>query len=217
MSTAKAKVVFRKDKKNKDGKHPLYLRVIKDRRIKYHYLGHDFSPNEMDKDMKRLKINHPLSNEISIKIKDWETDAQKAILELEREKKDYSAETIITKLKQNEITSVTVLKYFDQTIERLKKEERIGYSNVFKETKRELMNFRKQVDFNFQDIDTAFLTKFDKYFEKKGCKKNTTFVFMRTFKTLVNYAKIDKLIPQDFGGFSEFSFKRSSFSFSDLS
>jgi len=208
MSTAKAKVVFRKDKKNKDGKHPLYLRVIKDRRIKYHYLGHDFYPNEMDKDMKRLKINHPLSKEISIKIKDWETDAQKAILELEREKRDYSAETIITKLKQNEITSITVGKFFDKTIERLVNEDRVGYSKVFKETKRELMNFRKQIDFNFQDIDSKFLTKFDSFIIKKGCEKNTAFVYMRTFKTLVNYAKEEKLIPKDFGGFANFSFKQ---------
>ncbi|NVO10131.1 MAG: site-specific integrase [Bacteroidales bacterium] len=208
MSTAKAKVVFRKDKKNKDGKHPLYLRVIKDRRIKYYYLGHDFSPNEMDKDMKRLKINHPLSNEISIKIKDWETDAQKAILELEREKKDYSAETIITKLKQNVITSITVGKYFDKTIERLVKEDRVGYSRVFKETKRELMKFRKQIDFNFQDIDKKFLTKFHNYKIKQGCALNTVFVFMRTLKTLVNYAKEDEYIPKNFGGFAEFSFKR---------
>jgi len=208
MRSAKAKVLFRKDKVLKGGKYPLYLRIIKDRKANYHPLGHEFYPSELDKNLKRLKQNHPLATEIAIKIKNWETEAERVILDIERENKDYTAETIIKRIKQNGISKKTVYEYFDLVIERLKSEERIGYSQVFKETKRELMNFRNKKDFSFYDIDTTFLNKFEKYFVNKNCKKTSIFVFMRTLKTLVNYAKKDGTINKDFQGFSDYDFKK---------
>lgn len=100
MATAKAVVLFRKDKLSKDGKHPLYLRIIKDRKIRFLSLGHKFYKEDLDDSMRKLSDKHPLSKEINYKIRDWEIEAERVILRLEKEKKDYIAETVIEKIKE---------------------------------------------------------------------------------------------------------------------
>ena len=52
------KVVLRKDKIDKAGEAPLYLRVIKNRKTKFISLSVKLQPNEWDEVKQKVKKNH---------------------------------------------------------------------------------------------------------------------------------------------------------------
>lgn len=189
--------------------YPISLVIIKDRKRTIISTGFRSSAKHWDEKKNIPKKSHPNHRELSIIIEQKKIEAQKLLLTLEQEGKDSHITAIrgeITKSRKKH--NLSVFNYFDETIELLKDEGRIGYSNVFKETRRALFNFRHGKDLSFYEITYDLLTKFDAWYIKKGNSLNSIFVFMRTFKTLINNAKREGLIVQDFDPFKDFSFKK---------
>lgn len=196
-------------KKPVNDEFPISLVIIKDRKRTIISTGFRSSTKHWDEKKNLPKRSHPNHRELSIIIEQKKIDAQKLLLTLEQDRKDSNITAIrseITKSRKKHILSV--LKYFDETIVQLKDEGRIGYSNVFKETRRALFNFRNGKDLSFYEITHDLLLKFDAWYIKKGNSLNSIFVFMRTFKTLINNAKRADLITHDFDPFKDFSFKK---------
>jgi integrase len=203
------KVVLYTSKKLKNGEHPIMLRVTKDRKPKYISLGVSCKIELWDEDNNLPKKKHPLFKEILILIDKKKIEANRLLLGLEGEDKSFSSEEVKNKLVINKLASkTTVLKYFDETIENLKLSGRIGYAKVFKNTKNSLISYRKGIDFYFSDITTSFLTKYENDFYSRGVTPNAVFVFLRTFKTLVNYAKRDGIVRNDFDPYKDISFSK---------
>jgi len=201
------KVILYTSKVLKNGEHPIMLRVIKDRKPKYISIGHSCSVDLWDEVEGKPKKKHPFEREINILIDTKKTAANKLILENQIDDKDFSSEEIIGKISRN-TTKSTVLKYFDEVINHFKASNRIGNAKVYRSTKNSLSRFRNQKDFQFSDININFLNRYEEEFQKRGVTPNSIFVFMRTFKTLVNYAKTDGIVRSDFDPFKEFSFKK---------
>ncbi|MEY3426123.1 MAG: hypothetical protein RL265_421 [Bacteroidota bacterium] len=53
------KILLKKLKQNEDGSYPLYIRAIKDRKIKFMSLGIKLQENEWDEKEQLVKKNHP--------------------------------------------------------------------------------------------------------------------------------------------------------------
>jgi integrase len=188
---------------------PISLVIIKDRKRTIVSTGFRSSIKHWDEKKNMPKKSHPNQRELSIIIEQKKIEAQKLLLTLEQEGKESHITTIrneITKTRKKSTTSV--FKYFDDNIEQLRNAGRIGYSNVFKETKRALSNFRQGKDLSFYEVTHDLITKFDAWYLKKGNSLNSIFVFMRTMKTLINYAKREGLVAPEFDPFKDFSFKK---------
>jgi site-specific recombinase XerD len=136
-------------------------------------------------------------------------DALQLLLTKERSDDGYSAEEIQkTIIKKKRSGTSYVLQYFDETITRLKDAGRLGYAEVFTNTKNSLNKFREEKDFRFTDINHSFIVRYEDWFLAREVKPNSVFVFMRTLKTLINYAKRDELIDNSFDPFKDFSFAK---------
>ncbi len=205
---ATAKVILFKHNTSKNGEHPIYLRITKDRKTRYLKTGATSLPEHWDEETNYVSRKHPTYFEVSLLIDKKRTEANKILLGLELEDKDVSVEEIAGKLTKKAATKTTVLKYFDQVIARLEKQDRIGYANIFKSTKNSLSTFRKEKDFRFSDVNYSFLSSYEQSFLDRGVKLNSIFVFMRTFKTLLNYAKNDELVTADYDPFKDFPFTK---------
>jgi integrase len=185
------------------------LRIIQDRKPHYKKVGASCHPDLWDEETNLPKKKHPLFREIQIKIDKKRLEANKLVLDLENDDKDLSASEITGKLgKATKYNKVTVFQYFDILIDRLKKSERIGYSKVFKNTKTSLFTFRGGKDLQFSEITSSFLMNYEESFLSRGVKPNSIFVFMRTLKTLINYAKKNDIIKSDYDPFKDFSFAK---------
>lgn len=202
------KVVLYTSKTLSNGEHPIMLRVIKDRKIKYISLQHSCSVELWDEKTNLPRKKHPLYKELIISIEKKKLEANKLLLELSHDEKDVSAEEIKTKLKKSVLNRKTVFYYFDEVIKKLENTGRIGYASIFKSTKNSISTFRNGKDLHFSDITPSFLTKYEDSFYERGVAMNSVFVFMRTLKTLINYARKDNMVREDFNPFKDISFSK---------
>lgn len=207
---ASAKVILFTSKTLKNGMHPIMLRIIHERKMKYFNLNASCGADMWDEKNGLPKRKHPNFHEISVLIDVKRLQAQRLILELESTSKGYTLETISTRLTtdKTKLPTTTLFEYFDQTIERLRKAERLGYAAVFISTKNYLKRFCNGKDLPFSGIDFAFVNRFDTFLEESGLKPNAAFVPIRTFKTLLNYAIKEGLTTPDFAPFKAFSFSK---------
>jgi integrase len=205
---ASIKVMLYTSKILSNGEHPIMLRVIKDRKPKYISLNLSCSKSLWNDKENIPSKKHPLYNSIVNKINKKKLEASKLIIGLETDDLELSAEQIQLKLKAEIKNKVSVFNYFNETIEKLEKSNRIGYANIFKSTKNSFMKFRNNKDLNFLDITPSLILKYEEWFYERDVKMNSVFVFLRTFKTLINNAKKEGITKTDFNPFKDISFTK---------
>ncbi len=206
MSTS-AKVILYKSKTLSNGEHPIMLRFIKNRKASYINIGHSCPVSLWDDKENLPKKKHPNYKSLVALIDKKKTEASKLLLSLDNEGAEYSADSIQKKLKRNQ-TNLSLFSYFKEVIEELEKKGKIGYANVFTSTKNSFKTFLKGRDINFNELNLSLLLKYEEFLNEKGNSLNTQFVFLRTLKTLVNYAVKEELAGADFNPFKDFSFKK---------
>jgi len=206
MSTVK--VILYTSKVLKNGEHPIMLRVIKDRKPKYISVGSSCSAALWDEKANLPKKKHPLYHELSVLIQMKLLEAKRLIVEMKSEQAEYSVEEVTTTLKAKTTSKQQVLQFFDNCVEMLKKQNRIGTAEIFVSTRNSLSLFRKGKDFDFSFITASFLWKYHEALIERGAKLTSIFVYMRTFQRLVNMAKEQKMVKKGFDPFAEFGFAK---------
>lgn len=91
---ASVKVLLYTSKVLKNGEHPIMLRLIKDRKIKYVSLDQSCKAELWDSNEQRPTKKHPHKVELNIKISKIISDANKIILDFENNDQHYSVEDI---------------------------------------------------------------------------------------------------------------------------
>jgi site-specific recombinase XerD len=190
---ASIKVFLAINKQLKSGEYPIWIRIIIDRKVRYSSIGLSTKlewwdekkciPNK--KNPNRLELDTLLSKKIA--------DAKKAIMDAEIDRKDYTAEEImeITKKPKN---ATTVLRFYDEIIDRLKRANKIGNAAAYRDSKNALIKFTQGKDLSFVKIDTTFLNKFEEFLLGKNVSENSISVYFRTLRSLFNKAIQEKLI-----------------------
>lgn len=202
-----AKVVLYTSKTLKSGEHPILLRLTRDRKQLKIGLGINCQADDWDTKANRPKRKHPLYLEIKRAIDKAEQEAEKAILDFENNDKPYTLETIKAKLGKVQ-TRETVFGYFDQWVARLRATDRLGYADIFYATKKSLMAYRNEKDFGFSEVNHAFLTRWEEYHLQRGTKPNAFFVYLRTFKTLINNARKEEIVADDYDPYKGINFAK---------
>jgi integrase len=191
------------------GEYPIYIRITKDRKSRYLSLGYSCKKDLWDEAKNLPKKKHPLYKEITVAIEKAKLEANREILTLQNEGKDYSTEELKTILKTDkQKPGLTVYEYFDSYVASLKSQDKLGSANIYQSTKRSLMAFRNNRDLAFSDISHQFLKRFEEYHLGRGMKPNAFFVYFRHLKTLINHARKDGLVKKDFDPFKDIDFKK---------
>jgi integrase len=193
---ASVAVVLYKQKTLSNGEHPLMLRIIKDRKPSYRSIGHSCKPELWDDEGNCLSKKHPNYRQLKILIDQKVIEANKLILDSEIEEKNFSAEDIVTKTKKS-ANKITVFKFYDEVIERLKKANKIGNANVYRDSRKALYKYRNGKDLFFTQIDPALLNKLEEYLLGNGVSENSISVYIRTLRSLFNKAVIEGYAKKD--------------------
>lgn len=151
------KVVLRK-KQSKDGTFPLAIRVTKDRKVTYLYLGHSLTPDQWDAAAQRVRKAHPNSQRLNNFLLKKMAEANDKLLELQTQKETVSSKAVKQSLKPG-----AGLTFFPQAEHYLANLRLRGkYSQVSSELSRvnAFRTFLKGSDISFSDITVPLLQNF---------------------------------------------------------
>ena len=202
-NSASIKPILYIHKTLKNGKHPIVLQVIKDRKVKKISLGYSAFLDEWD--FKNNKPTKKYANrlELDAVIKKKEAEFSKQALAFDLADASFTADSLVKSVKHKR-TAKTVFSYFEEVVSQMKKANRIGNSEVYQTCKNVLTTFSKKNDLQFTDIDFTFLTKFENYCKEKGWKESSISSYMRTLRALFNRAIHENLIAPDVYPFKQY-------------
>ncbi|TXD56916.1 site-specific integrase [Polaribacter sp. IC066] len=201
------KLILRKNKIDKAGEAPLYLRIIKDRKTKFISLSLKLNPNEWDEDRQKVKKNHSNSTRLNAYISQKVADAKGEIADLERRNQSISARKLKEAIKGKPLTNF--FEYSHNLCE--KRKDTFAYS-TYKNYKTYLKKFEKYIghrDIMFEDITVTTLKDFAHHSSSVLGNNNTTINYsFQIMKLMFREAQKEDLIPLDLFPFSKFTVKK---------
>jgi len=201
------KIVLYKSKTLSNGEHPIMLRIIKDRKVKYINLKKSCHPDLWDEKNNLPKKKHPTYTEFKILFEQKVLEANKLALNLDIQDKDYTADQITKRLNRSS-NYKSIIKFFEHVISRFENSNQIGYGNVFQTTKNTLVRFYGNKNLTFAEINTTFINNYEADLRSRGVGLTTIFIYMRTLKTLINYARNEDIVRDDYDPFKDISFAK---------
>ena len=181
---------LRKNKVNKDGKHPLIFKVYLGNKTKIITLPFNCTMDEWDMTNKRLKRKHPKYKVINESLKKLDTRIQSAIEELDTQEVNYDLQDIKRVFKEesnlNRVKIITVSDFFLNRVKELEEENRFGYAKSIKDTHTSLFKFANK-DLKFKHITPEFLDKYEHFLRKTHDDGGIAFR-MRDIRTAYNRA-----------------------------
>ncbi len=186
--SAAINVVCYKWKTLANGESPLMVRVAKGGKRTMQSLGISINPKYWDFTRNKPKPNCPNKEYIQKIILDKQQELQQRMLELNVEQKEYTTTTLLN----NENTKFelkTVSKFYHELIEQYTREDKCGNRLIYKSSFNSLKVFTKgKLDIPFSDIDTSWLTKYEKWLRSKDNKETTISLMFRTLRSAYNKA-----------------------------
>jgi site-specific recombinase XerD len=201
------KLILRKNKVDKAGESPLYLRVIKDRKTKFISLSLKLNFNEWDEDKQKVKKNHSNSTRLNAYISKKVADARGEIADLERRNLSTTARKLKEAIKGKPLTN-----FFEYSYNRCEKQkDTLAYSTYknYKTYLKKFENFVGHRELMFEDITVTTLKDYASYCSSTLGNNNTTINFsLKIMKIMFKEAQREDLIPLDLFPFNKFTVKK---------
>lgn len=203
---ASAKILLFTHKKLSDGSYPIVLQIIKDRKRKLISLGHSATKLQWDEEGNKPNKKHPNYSNLNLVLQKKLMLANKAILELEEIGNTFTVEDIVYKLTASS-SNITIFKYTEGLIARLKRTGKIGNAIVYQTTLNSFKKFRKDIDLGFNQLSFRVVKDFEGSMLEKKIRLNSISVYLRTLRAIYNYAIRDKVAQQSLYPFKDLRIK----------
>ncbi len=197
------KLMLYKSKTLKNGEHPIMIRLIKNRKIKYISLGYSSTADLWDENAKELLKGYNKFKQVNHFIEKKKNEIDGIILNFHSENKPYTLESLESKF-LSEVKEITVFTYCEEHIERLENSKKVGNATVFKDLLRSLKKYRNEKDLLFYDLTPSFLKRYEEDFLSRGVKENSISVYMRTLRSLFNKAMTDGFAKEESYPFKDY-------------
>ncbi|MCH8943139.1 MAG: site-specific integrase [Bacteroidetes bacterium] len=201
MITTKA--VLYKTNKKLDGTCPLAIRVTKNRKPKYIFLGHFVKEKNWDPKNSCVKKAHANSARLNNLLKNKVADIDDVILEHESQNKELSINQI-KKIVNGESKDETFFSYAETYFDNLFKAKKYNRWRADKPRVNNLKKFLKGEETYFHEIDVALLKKFRAYLSNE--RKVTERTIMNHYvviRTLFNSAITDGVVDRKYYPFGK--------------
>jgi integrase/recombinase XerD len=174
-------------KKNKDGLFPLAIRIIKDRKPSYIYVGHYIKESDWDAPNQRVKKSYPNSTALNHLIAQKLAEATGKLIELETNQDDTTSHAI-----KETITAKKNSSFFVQAEIYLANIKLSGRYNryVSEEPRvRRFKEFLNDKDITFREITVALLNKFKAWLKGvHNVSERTVMNYFILIRTIYNQA-----------------------------
>ncbi len=147
-------------KKNKAGLYPLSIRITKDRKSTFIYIGQYIDENDWDPVKNKVKKNHPnsarLNNLISVKL----AEINKSLLDIESDNKPVTRIEEIKRTIFNKHKGHSFYSFAENYFEELEKNMKYSRINSERPLLNRIKEYPKAKTLTFQDITPLFLRGF---------------------------------------------------------
>jgi integrase len=190
----------------RNNRHPIVIRLIKDRKFKLISLGHAALKDHWDNKSKVLLKGHTNFKQTNHYIQKKKNELDGIILTFENENKPYTLNDVEAKF-ITALVKTTVFSFCTEVIQRLTNANKVGNAAVYKDLLRNLKKYRGNKDLSFSDLTYSFLQRYEEDFLQRGVSENSISVYMRTLRALLN-----KAIKEGYAKEGEYPFKTYSIS-----
>ncbi len=192
------KVLCYKSKTLKDGSHPLMVRVCKDGKKKYQSIGISIHPTHWDFKKNEPKENCPNRDEIMLLIQQKLYELKKTILSKRIDGKDFTASSLLTTAQSaNSQLHNNVGECFNFYVRMLKEQGRLRYAGMYEVSYNSFLKYAGTLDIPFEDIDVAWLRRYETWMLKQGLAINTIGTRVRHLRAVFNMAIEHKVIDKE--------------------
>ncbi|MEO6684523.1 MAG: site-specific integrase [Dyadobacter sp.] len=179
-------IILRK-RPDKVGKHNLYLRIIKDRKISQTSIGHSISLEDWDDAKQVVKKSYKNSTWLNNLIASKVSEARKKLMEMETNNTDTSAKAI-----KRAVTASKDGTFFKQAkvyLDQLKATGKFNQRSADEPRINKFKKFLKNEDINFSEISSGLLQKFKAYLIGTfGMTERTAVNHLVVIRTIYNRA-----------------------------
>lgn len=188
------KIVLRK-KKNQDDTYPLALRITKDRKSSYVYLGHSLHENEWDAQSQRVKKSHPNSTRLNNLILKKKAEISDKLIDLQANHDDMSLNAIRKQIKPKQGHSFFA--QAGQFIDNMRKEGKYNRVKTDEARIKHLREFLDGADITFPEIDVPLLNRFRAYLKStRHISERTIINHLIVVRTVYNHAIAGNIVDQ---------------------
>lgn len=193
-----AKIILFKGKKLTDGSFPILIRLNANRQRKHISTGLKCKSEHWNEDESRINdkfttrgYNNQLSREsMDIKLREFRDQIKDIISKLGTYWTIEDFMDLYGNDKQD--SGMSVLKYCDELVRRLRDSKRIGNAAVYAAIRRRFADFLNSKDISFNQLDASLVQKFKEFCESNGNNDSTVSLYLRTLRAIYKKAIRDK-------------------------
>ena len=193
------------DKKNKEGLYPIVIRIIKDRKPSYIYIGHYIEKSQWDDTNKKVKKSHPNSVRLNNLISKKLSEANGKLLDLEVSKSDTTSKAIKKNIKSE--GNAFFIKEGEIYLATLKQSGKYNRHTADKPRIDRFKEFLKLNDLGsdiaFSDITPNLINKFRGYLHGKNISERTIVNYLIVIRTIFNQAIGTNLVDRKYYPFGK--------------
>ncbi len=189
------KVIHDLRRKKNNNLYPVKLRVTYDRRSKYMETGVELS----EENYLKLPSKHIKKELVEVKerLVEMEAKANSIIKTI----KPFNFPVFIEKFKQKTYDGTFIETLFNETINKLMAQGRIGTASNYKQSINSLQSFKKNV--RFEDVNDTFLYRYEQWMLDKNRSITTVGIYCRCLRAIFNEAIYRKIISRDYYPFGK--------------
>ncbi|MBF9239543.1 site-specific integrase [Hymenobacter sp. BT683] len=203
---ASVTILLKKEKANKAGEAPLYLRLIRDRKTQYIALGLRIRPADWNEELRRVKKSHPNSTRVNLFLAQKAAEAEALSLDLEMQPEPVALKGLKKALSAQ--SSESFLQYFTRYLAALERAGKMGTLDKASAVYSKLRTYLGTKDLLFDEMTVSFLRRYERYLgDERGNTVNTIHSNLKIFRKLVNDAIQEDLITPAMNPFLKFKLR----------
>ncbi|TPN87393.1 site-specific integrase [Aquimarina algicola] len=198
---ASVKILLYKSKKNSEGKHPIALRITKDRIPKYKFLEY-IDPKDWNEKKGEVKQSHHSYKRINSLIDNEYIRAKNLIFDYESKDKSFTSGHIMSIIKGNK-DNITFFRLADDYFEQ---QEKAGskWLHTKKSRVKKFKDFLKGEDIHFENITIPLLKRYIVHLKATGSKSKMTIAScLSVIRTIFNVAITDGIVDAQYYPFGK--------------
>ncbi|MFD1144554.1 site-specific integrase [Larkinella insperata] len=199
---ATVKIIYRVDKTLKDGSHPFWIRITKNRKSTYIATGLSLHPKYWNekatgyKEAIRRKYPEPVREELLVKLKQWEDKYVNGEKELANTDEVYDSKDVASKVAEgrNQTRRIGLLAYIDELVTGMVAAKQTGNSIIYRDLRNQLADFltdeykSRGADLPFIEVTVRFCNQLETFFRQRGNSDTTLSNRFRTLRAVLNKA-----------------------------
>ena len=195
------KILLYKHKTLSNGRHPIILQAISNRKVKKITLGYDSTEKEWNTEKSRFRRSVDNHEQKNMALRRYELMAQKLIDEAILSGKPLSLIEFKRKFSGTQTSTTDFFEFADELMAEMRQSGKIGNMQVYKNITNSVKSFADR-KINFEDIDVTFLHKWEVWLigdkrDRKGVAPSTANQYMRTVSAIFNKAISRDLIAHE--------------------